>query len=110
MKIKFLGTNSRAKMAHPYLSIDSLTPPPPPPPRVIKVFKAVKVFAPCLRNEAVNQLKANFIYWKDAVFLHITHTAWLFVHTLKGTYPHLYGIWYYKKVKVFIISICEKLF
>ena len=31
---------------------------------VIKVFKAFKVFAPCLKNEAANQLKANFIYWK----------------------------------------------
>ena len=31
---------------------------------VIKVFKAFKVFAPCLKNEPVNQLKANFIYWK----------------------------------------------
>ena len=31
---------------------------------VIKVFKAFKVFAPCLKNEAVNQLKVNFIYWK----------------------------------------------
>ena len=31
---------------------------------VIKVFKAFKVLAPCLKNEAVNQLKANFIYWK----------------------------------------------
>ena len=31
---------------------------------VIKVFKAFKVIAPCLKNEAVNQLKANFIYWK----------------------------------------------
>ena len=29
MKIKFLGTTSRAKMAHPHLSVDSLTPPPP---------------------------------------------------------------------------------
>ena len=26
MKIKFLGTNSRAKMAHPHPSINSLTP------------------------------------------------------------------------------------
>ena len=31
---------------------------------VIKVFKKFKVFAPCLKYEAVNQLKANFIYWK----------------------------------------------
>ena len=29
-----------------------------------KVFKAFKVFAPCLKNELVNQLKAKFIYWK----------------------------------------------
>ena len=29
---------------------------------VIKVFKAFKIFAPCLKNEAVNQLKADFIY------------------------------------------------
>ena len=31
---------------------------------VTKVFKAFKIFAPCLKNEAVNQLKANFTYWK----------------------------------------------
>ena len=31
---------------------------------VIKVFKALKVFEPYLKNEAVNQLKPNFIYWK----------------------------------------------
>ena len=29
---------------------------------VIKVFKAFKIFAPCLKNEAVIQLKANVIY------------------------------------------------
>ena len=31
---------------------------------VIKVLIVFKMFAPCLKNEAVNQLKANFIYWK----------------------------------------------
>ena len=31
---------------------------------VTKVFKEFKVFAPCLKNEPVNQLKASFIYWK----------------------------------------------
>ena len=31
---------------------------------VIKVFEAFKIFAPCLKNEPANQLKANFIYWK----------------------------------------------
>ena len=30
----------------------------------MKVFKAFKIFAPCLKNEAVNQLKADFSYWK----------------------------------------------
>ena len=41
---------------------------------VIKVFKAFKVFAPCLKTEAVNQLKANFIYWKATpVSPHYTH-------------------------------------
>ena len=39
---------------------------------VIKVFK---VFAPCLKNEAVNQLKANFIYWEATrVSPDYTHT------------------------------------
>ena len=31
---------------------------------VIKVFKAFKVFEPCVKDETVNQLKANFINWK----------------------------------------------
>ena len=44
------------------------------------------------------------------MFPQITHNAQLFVHTLKGTYPHLYGLWYYKPVKVFIIPICNKMF
>ena len=34
---------------------------------VIKVFKAFKIFAPCLKNEAVNQLKANFFIGKPLV-------------------------------------------
>ena len=38
---------------------------------VIKVFK---VFTSCLRNEAVNHLKANFVYWKATrVSLDYTH-------------------------------------
>ena len=35
-KIKFLDTTSRAKMAQPRLSVNSLT--PPPPPEVFKHF------------------------------------------------------------------------
>ena len=57
----------------------------------------------CLKNEAVNQLKAKFIYWKATrVSQDYTHRL-LFVHTLKSAYPHLYGLWYYKLVKAFII-------
>ena len=52
---------------------------------VINLFKAFKVFAPCLKNEAVNQLKANFIYWK-AIRVSLDYT-----HRL--AYPHhLYGL------------------
>ena len=41
---------------------------------VIKVFEAFKVFAPCLKNEPVNELKANFTYWKATrVFLDYAH-------------------------------------
>ena len=48
---------------------------------VIKVFKVFKVFAPCLKNEAVNQLKANFIHWKATrVSLDYTHHSAVCAH------------------------------
>ena len=74
---------------------------------VIKVFKA---FASCLKNEAVNLLKANFIYWKATrVSLDYIHRSAVCAY-FERHLPHLYGLWYYKLVKVFIISICDKLF
>ena len=74
----------------------------------MKVFKAFKVFAPCLKNEAVNQLKVNSIYWKATrVFPHYTHRLAVCAHFERHLPPSL---WYYKQVKVFIISICNKLF
>ena len=77
---------------------------------VIKIFKAFKIFAPCLKNEAVNQLKANFIHWKTTrVSLDYTHRLAVCAH-FERHLPHLYGLWYYKPVKVFIISISNKLF
>ena len=77
---------------------------------VIKIFKALKVFAPCLRNEAVNHLKANFIHWKATrVSPDYTHQLALCAHFEKHL-PHLYRLWYHKLVKIFIISICNKLF
>ena len=77
---------------------------------VIKVFKAFKVFAPCLKNEAVKQLKANFIYWKaNCVSLDYTHRLAVCAHFERHLTPH-FGLWYYKLVKVFIISICNKMF
>ena len=43
--------------------------------------KVIKVFAPCLKNEAVNQLKANFIYWKATrVSLDYTHPLAVCAH------------------------------
>ena len=77
---------------------------------VIKIFKALKIFVSCLKNEAVNQLKANFIYWKATrVCPDYTHRLAVCAH-FERHLPHLYGLWYYKLVKVFIISICIKLF
>ena len=61
---------------------------------VIKVFKAYKVFAPCLKNEPVNQLKANFIYWKATrVSPDYTHRLAVCAH-FDRRLPHLCGLWY----------------
>ena len=55
---------------------------------VIKLFKTFKVFVPCLKNEAIDQLKANFIYWKATpVSLDYTHRLAVCAH---------FGLWYYK--------------
>ena len=75
---------------------------------VINVFKAFKIFAPCLKNEAANQLKAN-------VFLLESHSCFPKLYTLlsclytlwKALTPHLYGLWYYKLMKTYIHSICN---
>ena len=58
---------------------------------VIKVFKAFKVFAPCLKNEAVNQLKANSIYWKATrVSLDYTHRSAVCAHFERHLPPSLW--------------------
>ena len=58
---------------------------------VINVFKALKVFAPYLRNEAVNQLKANFIYWKATrVSLDYTHRLAVCAHFERHLPPSLW--------------------
>ena len=59
---------------------------------VIKVFKAFKVFAPYLKNEAVNQLmKANFINWKATrVSLTYTHRLAVCEHLEKHLPPSLW--------------------
>ena len=50
---------------------------------VIQVFKTFKVFAPCLKNEAVNQLKADFIYWKaDFIYWKATRVSIDYTHRL----------------------------
>ena len=58
---------------------------------VIKVFKAFKVFAPCLKNESVNQLKADFIYWKATrVSPHYTHRLAVCAHFERHLPPSLW--------------------
>ena len=58
---------------------------------VIKVFKAFKVFEPCLKNEAVNQLKPNVIYWKATrVSLDYTHRLAVCSHFEKHLPPSLW--------------------
>ena len=55
------------------------------------VSKAFKVFAPCLKNEAVNQLKANFMYRKDArVSLDYTHRLAVCAHFERHLPPTLW--------------------
>ena len=56
-----------------------------------KVFKAFKVFAPCLKNEAVNQLKVNFIYWKATrVSLDYKHRSAVCAHFERHLPPSLW--------------------
>ena len=58
---------------------------------VTKIFKAFKVFAPCLKNEAVNQLKANFIYCKAIrVSLDYTHSLAVCAHFERLLPPSLW--------------------
>ena len=77
---------------------------------VIKVFKAFKVFAPCLKNGAVNQLKANFIYWKATrVYLNYTHRLAVCANFERHLPPSLWTM-VLQTSEVFIISICNKLF
>ena len=57
---------------------------------VIKVFK---IFASCLKNEAVNQLKASFIYWKATrVSLDYTHRLAVCAHFEGHLSPSLWTI------------------
>ena len=59
---------------------------------VIKVFIVSKIFAPCLKNEAVNQLKSNFICWKATrVSLDYTHRLAVCAH-FERHLPPSYGI------------------
>ena len=58
------------------------------PLTVIKVFKAFKVFAPCLKNEAVNQLKANLI--STRVSLDYTHQLVVCAHFERHLPPSLW--------------------
>ena len=60
--------------------------------KVFHFFKTViKVFASCLKNEAVNQLKVNFIYWKATpVSLDYTHSFAVCAHFERHLSPSLW--------------------
>ena len=58
---------------------------------VIKVFEVFKVFAPCLKNETVNELKANFINWNATrVSLDCTHRLAVCAHFKRHLPPSLW--------------------
>ena len=60
---------------------------------VIKVFIVFQIFTPCLQNEAVNQLKANFIYWKATrVSLDYTHRLAVCAHFERHLPPSLWTL------------------
>ena len=60
--------------------------------KIFSLFKtAFKVFAPCVKNEAVNQLKANFISWKATpVSLDYTHRLAVCPHFERHLPPSLW--------------------
>ena len=58
---------------------------------VIKVLIVFKLFAPCLKSEAVNQLTANFIYWKaTCVSQDYTHRFAVCAHFERHLPPSLW--------------------
>ena len=59
----------------------------------MKVLIAFKIFASCLQNEAVNQLKANFICWKAIrVSLDYTHHLAVCAHFERHLPPSLWTV------------------
>ena len=76
---------------------------------VVKVFKAFKVFAPCLKNEVGNQLKDNFIYWKATrVSPDYTQSLAVCAHFERHLPPSLWTM--VLQTSESVISICNKLF
>ena len=70
-------------------------------------MKVFKVFAPCLKNEAVNQLKANFICWKATrVSQNYTHCLAVCAHFERYLPPSLWTMVLHTG-EVFIISVCD---
>ena len=56
----------------------------------MKVFIVFKIFAPCLKNETINQLKASFICWKATrVSLDYTHCSAVCAHFERHLPPSL---------------------
>ena len=73
---------------------------------VIKVFKAFKVFAPCVKVETVNQLKVNFINWKvTRVSLDCTHRLAVCAHFERHLPPSLWTMVLQNSESVYHLSL-----
>ena len=61
---------------------------------------------PCLKNEPVNQLKANFIYWKvTRVSLHYTHHLAVCAHFERHLPPSLWTMVIQTSESVYHLSL-----
>ena len=73
---------------------------------VFHVFKTIIKVLQCLKNEAVNQLKANFIHWKvTCVALDYTHCLAICAHFERHLPPSLWAMVLQTSESVYHLSL-----
>ena len=73
---------------------------------VTEVFQAFKVFTPCVKDETVNQLKANFISWKATrVSLDYTHRLAVCAHFERYLPPSIWTMVLQTSESVYHLSL-----